>query len=37
MHRVKRLEMAHLVAFQSLIVFQAAQNGEVDGVVIVGP
>ena len=32
----KRLEMAHLVAFQGLIVFQAAQNGQVDGVVIVG-
>ena len=27
MHWVERLEMAHLVAFQSLIVFQAAQNG----------
>ena len=35
MHRVERLEMNHLVAFQGLIVFQAAQHGQVDGVLIV--
>ena len=35
MHRVERLEMDHLVALQGLIVFQAAQNGQIDGVVIV--
>ena len=35
MHRVERLEMGDLIAFQGLIVFQAAQNGQIDGVVIV--
>ena len=34
MHRVERLEMDHLIAFQCLIVFQAAQHGQVDGVLI---
>ena len=35
MHRVEGLEMSHLVALQGLIVFQAAENGQIDGVVIV--
>ena len=35
MHRIERLEMSHLIAFQGLIVFQAAQNGQIDGVVVV--
>ena len=34
-HRVERLEVNHLVALQGVIAFQAAQNGQVDGVVIV--
>ena len=33
-HRVERLEVNHLVALQGLIVFQAAQHGQVDGVLI---
>ena len=36
MHRVERLKMSDLIAFQRLIVFQAAQDGQIDGVVIVG-
>ena len=36
MHRVERLEMLTLIALQGLIVLQAAENGEVDGVAIVG-
>ena len=36
MHRVERLEMNHLIALQGLIVFQAAEHGQIDGVVIVG-
>ena len=35
MHRVERLEMDHLIALQGLIVFQAAEHGQIDGVVIV--
>ena len=35
MHRVERLEMQHLVTLQRLIVLQAAQHGQVDGVLIV--
>jgi hypothetical protein len=35
MHRVERLEMDHLVAFQGLIIFQSAQHGQINGVVIV--
>ena len=31
-HRVERLEMDHLVAFQGLIVFQTAEHRQVDGV-----
>ena len=34
MHRVERLEMNHLIALQRLLVFQAAQNGQIDGVVV---
>ena len=34
-HRVERLEMDDLIALQGLVVFQAAQNGQIDGVVIV--
>ena len=34
MHRVERLEMDHLIAFQGLIIFQAAQHGQVDGVLV---
>ena len=35
MYWIERLEMKHLIAFQGLIVFQAAQHGQVDGVFIV--
>src|ERR1035438_993373 len=31
MHRVKRLEMDHLIGFQGLIIFQAAQHGQAWG------
>jgi hypothetical protein len=35
-HRVERLEMSHLVARQRPVVVQAAQDGQVDGVVVIG-
>ena len=35
MHRIKGLEMDHLITFQRLFVFQSAQNGQINGVVIV--
>ena len=35
-HRVERLEVDHLVALQRLVVVQAAEDGQVDGVVVVG-
>ena len=34
MHRVERLEMDHLIALQGLIVLQAADHGQVDGVLV---
>ena len=35
MHRVERLEMNHLISLQCLLVFQSAQHGQINGVVIV--
>ena len=35
MHRVERLEMHHLVSLQRILVFQSAQDGQINGVVIV--
>ena len=35
MHRVERLEMNHLISLQGLLVFQSAQHGQINGVVIV--
>ena len=35
MHRIERLEMDHLIALQSLLVLQAAEHGQIDGVVVV--
>jgi hypothetical protein len=34
-HRIERLEMRDLVGLQRLIVFQAAEDGEIDRVVVV--
>ena len=35
MHGVERLEMNHLIGLQGFLVFQAAQDGQINGVVIV--
>ena len=36
MDRVERLEMDYLIALQRLFVFQAAENGQVDRVLVLG-
>jgi len=35
MHRIEWLEMDHLITLQCLLVFQAAQNGQINCVVII--
>ena len=34
MHRIERLEMNHLIALQGLVVFQAAEHGQINGVLV---